>query len=432
MMSSVRPVVPLLVLANILSCMSIDVHLPFSPLLVAEFKTTDQIVQFLLAISVFLTTTTPLLWGPLSDRAGRKSLFIPACILMVFGQIGCAMAPSINLLIAARFFQCLGAGAFLTVSMAIVCDLYANKERSRKLAIIEMSLPIGIMIAPILGAEISAWLNWRACYWFLAISQSVLMLAFIVYLPETVRTRSTASFKALFLSLIRVSVARNFLPYAILRALVNACYMVFIAHAPFLLMNGMGLSMRQFAVYQGTLPLIYGLGLLCTRPILRFYSNEILLRLGMIGLGVFGLMVVLALKGIIPSTPVTTFLIMGLSAFVSGAILLSCAAIPLGYGQNETGVKSALLEFYIGALSALVIYAASYSNDQSFYNVYSWIILCIVGAFFIWLIIPSSKNNHDQFLYVDEEDALQSTHPVTTRDLANGKRQKSMPNFLQR
>ncbi len=420
MIYSAQPVVALLMLANILSCMSIDVHLPFAPQIVTEFKTTDQIIQFLLAMSVFLTTTTPLVWGPFSDRMGRKALFIPACLLMIFGQIGCAMAPSISILMLARFFQCLGAGAFLTVSMAIVCDLYIDKERSRKLAIIEMSLPIGLMIAPILGAEISAWYGWRMCYWLLALAQSLLMFAFIVYLPETLYIRSTASLRSLFGSLVRIGCARNFLPYALLRALVNACYMVFIAHAPFLLINGMGLSIRQFALYQGTLPIIYGLGLICTRPVIKYYSNDILLRCGMTGLGLFGIVVALALKGIIPTTPITTFLIMAFSAFISGAILIACAAISLGHGRNEAGVKSALLEFYIGALSAMVIYAASYSVDQSFYNVYSWTILCVIGAFFVWLITPSTK--HNMPLYVDDEDALLSTHPVTTRDLTRDKR----------
>ncbi len=420
MIHSAQPVVALLMLANILSCMSIDVHLPFAPQIVTEFQTTDQIVQFLLAMSVFLTTTTPLIWGPFSDRMGRKTLFIPACLLMVFGQIGCAMAPSISMLMLARFFQCIGAGAFLTVSMAIVCDLHVDKERSRKLAVIEMSLPIGLMIAPVLGAEISAWYGWRMCYWLLAIAQSILMFAFIVYLPETLYARSKASLRTLFGSLIRIGCDRNFLPYALLRGLVNACYMVFIAHAPFLLINGMGLSMRQFAVYQGTLPIIYGLGLLCTRPVIKHFSNDILLRCGMIGLGLFGIVVVLALKGIIPSTPITTFFIMAFSAFVSGSILVACAAISFGHGRNETGVKSALLEFYIGALSAVVIYAASYSVDQNFYNVYSWTILCIIGTFFVWSIAPSTKQNMP--LYLDDEDALLSTHPVTTNDLVNEKK----------
>lgn len=400
----------LLILANIVSSLAIDVHLPFSNEIVREFSTSMQAVQWMLAMSVALTTMTPLIWGGLSDKLGRRTLFIPACFLMVLGHIACALSSTMNMLVIGRFFQCLGAGSFITVSMAIVCDLCDGPKRARTLAVLEMTLPLGMMVAPVLGAELSVWLGFRACYVMLALMQLLLAISFIFYLPETLKTENTQKNTSLFKEIIKYGTHKNFIIYSTLRAIVNASYMIFIAYGPFILMNIMGLSMREFGVFQAILPLVYMAGLWSTRPILKHHTHFTLLKFGMIGFAIFGIYICLLSTHIIPTNLYTLMGGFVFSSFVSGPVLLSCMSIVLADTEADNGIKSGLLEFYLGLFSSLFVYLSGFRFFPEITTVYIWSIGCVIFAYVIWYI---SKKYTTQ---LSSED-LEQTHPFTRQAL---------------
>lgn len=398
----------LLILANIVSSLAIDVHLPFSNEIVREFSTSIQAVQWMLALSVALTTMTPLFWGGLSDRVGRRTLFIPACFLMVLGHVACALSSTMTMLVIGRFFQCLGAGSFITVSMAIVCDLCDGAKRARTLAILEMTLPLGMMIAPVLGAELSEWLGFRSCYVILAVMQLLLAISFIFYLPETLKEPAIKQDHSIFQDIKRIGLNKIFFIYSSLRAVVNASYMIFIAYGPFILMNIMGLTMREFGLFQAILPLVYMAGLMATRPILQRYTHYTLLKLGMVGFAIFGVHTMLLLCGVIPTNLYT---IMGgfvFSSFISGPILLSCMAIVLADTEANNGIKSGLLELYLGLFSSTFVYLSGFRWFKEITTVYVWSIGCVMLTYVIWFIAKrwSVKTSYD---HMD----IGQTHPFT-------------------
>src|SRR5208283_2697585 len=108
--------------------LAIDMALPSVSLVQADFRATPA--EAASAIAVFLAgfSTAPLAVGPLADRFGRKPIMLMGLALFTLSAIGCALAPSIAVLIVSRIFQGAGAGAVAILPRAIIRDLFEGRE----------------------------------------------------------------------------------------------------------------------------------------------------------------------------------------------------------------------------------------------------------------------------------------------------------------
>lgn len=136
-----------------------------------------------------------LIFGPLSDRRGRRPVLLGGLAFYVAGSLACALAPSIEVLIVARIVQSLGAGAADAMTNAIVKDAFTEEKRQLAISFIQLMFIIGPVIAPIVGAWVVMSLAWRAAFWILSAAGvlfSFLALAFEESLPVSERYVSGA------------------------------------------------------------------------------------------------------------------------------------------------------------------------------------------------------------------------------------------------
>jgi DHA1 family bicyclomycin/chloramphenicol resistance-like MFS transporter len=126
----------------------------------------------------------PLFYGPASDRYGRKPVVVFACLLFIIAGIGCALAGSLPTLLMGRVAQGAGAGASMTIALAIVRDLFEGQAARTKLSYVAMATMIIPMLAPSAGAALLVLGGWRVIHAALAGIGLLLLLAMVLGFAE--------------------------------------------------------------------------------------------------------------------------------------------------------------------------------------------------------------------------------------------------------
>jgi MFS transporter, DHA1 family, multidrug resistance protein len=146
-----------------------------------------------LTLSVFMTgfVIGPLIYGPLSDAYGRKPLLLLGLAIFTVGGAISALAPSIGVLLIARFAQGLGAGAGMTLALAIVRDRFEGEAMQRRIASITVVANVAPIVAPSIGVALLDSIHWRGIYAVMAACG--LVAAFVTWrgLDESVRVMHT-------------------------------------------------------------------------------------------------------------------------------------------------------------------------------------------------------------------------------------------------
>ncbi|MBV9556677.1 MAG: multidrug effflux MFS transporter [Pseudolabrys sp.] len=162
-----------------------DMYLPSLPDIARLMHVSPAQVQ--LTISSYLVgfATGQLIYGPLSDRFGRKPVLMGATALFTLATALCAMAPSNDLLIVARFFQAVGGCGGIVLSRAIVRDLYSGARAGRELSLIASVMALAPVVAPLIGGVLHAAFGWRSSFVVLTVFGILLTLIIWRLLPET-------------------------------------------------------------------------------------------------------------------------------------------------------------------------------------------------------------------------------------------------------
>jgi len=142
-----------------------------------------------ITMSLFMLgfAVAPLIYGPASNRYGRKPVVVFACLLFVIAAIGCALACSLPTLLMWRVVQGAGAGASMTIALAIIRDLFEGRAARTKLSYVAIATTIVPMIAPTAGAALLALGGWRVIHTVLAGIGLLLLLAISLDFAESAR-----------------------------------------------------------------------------------------------------------------------------------------------------------------------------------------------------------------------------------------------------
>lgn len=182
----------LIVLLGSLTAMgplAIDMYLPSLPSIAASLHASPGAVSVTLAAFFAGLGLGQLAYGPISDRVGRRPPLIFGMALFVAGAVMCALAPSIDWLIAARFLQALGGSAGQVIARASVRDQFEHQMAARVLSLLMLVLGLAPIIAPIFGGYLLVVGDWRMIFWFQA-SVSAVVLVFTIFRLKESRTEA--------------------------------------------------------------------------------------------------------------------------------------------------------------------------------------------------------------------------------------------------
>ncbi len=233
--------------------LSIDMYLPSLPRLADELTTSSSMAQISVSTFFFGLALGQLLYGPLSDRFGRRPALLLGFGLYLAASLACALTRNIEMLIVARAVQGLGAAASPSAGRAIIRDHWSGNAAARAMSFVMMVMSVAPLLAPLLGAQILVWLGWRAIFWVLA-GFAVLSLGMVLLgLPETngPARRGNVRMASVYRIYGHVLVDPRALAWLVCGGLVSASMFAYITSAPFLYIRHFGVDARLFGFYFG-------------------------------------------------------------------------------------------------------------------------------------------------------------------------------------
>ncbi|NRA99404.1 MAG: multidrug effflux MFS transporter [Rhodobacteraceae bacterium] len=234
------PHIVTLVLMSGLGAMNLSVFLPSLPSMTAHFQTDYATMQ--LAVSLYLAATAvlQLFIGPLSDRFGRRTVFLGCLAVFLIATIGCAVAPTIEVFLIFRMLQATVAAGF-TLSRAVVRDMVPQNEAAAMIGYVTMGMALVPMFAPMIGGVLDQAFGWQSTFVFLGLfGLGVFTLSFFDQ-GETATGRA-ASFREQMAQTPELFASPRFWGYVFCAAFASGCFFAFLGGAPYVASEIYGLS----------------------------------------------------------------------------------------------------------------------------------------------------------------------------------------------
>lgn len=179
-----------------LNAFSIDIMLPALPDIRREYgRTNDNDTQLIVTAYVITFGAMQLVYGPLSDALGRRSVLIGAMLLYIVGTLMCVIAPSFWTLIAARALQGVGAAATRVIGTAVVRDLTSGRRMAQIMSMAMTVFMIVPIIAPSIGQVILLAAPWHWIFGALLVYAGLILAWTFVRLPETLTPENRTPFR---------------------------------------------------------------------------------------------------------------------------------------------------------------------------------------------------------------------------------------------
>ena len=228
-----------------------DMYLPTLPAMSEYFHTTSSMVQLGLTASMIGLAAGQLLFGPLSDKYGRRLPLIISMILFAVATIGCIYSYTIMQFVGWRLIQGI-AGAGGIISRSVAADKYSGRELAKMLALIGAINGVAPVAAPMGGGFLAGSVGWTGIFWCLFVLGIILLLGSIHFeesLP--VEDRKEKSWRSVFRSFIDVLRNSSYVCYTLQFGFAQGVLFANIASAPFIMQQHYGFSPLMFSICFG-------------------------------------------------------------------------------------------------------------------------------------------------------------------------------------
>ncbi len=229
---------------------AIDMYLPALPDIETDLGATTSATQLTLTSYFIAFGLCQIAYGPLSDVYGRKAPLYAGLALFVIGSVGCAMAPSVETLIAFRFVQGLGAAAMGVIPRAIIRDLHTGVEATRLMALVMLVFSVSPILAPLGGSFLIVPFGWRAVFVAVTIAALIATVLLVVMLPETrpAHERIRGDVRSVLSHFGTLFRDWHFLGLTFIGGLGMSSFFTFLSMSSFVYMKTYGMSLAEYSV----------------------------------------------------------------------------------------------------------------------------------------------------------------------------------------
>jgi DHA1 family 2-module integral membrane pump EmrD-like MFS transporter len=336
--------------ANTLGAFSTDVYIPALPIIAEKLHTSESLAQFTISIYFFSFSISPLIFGPLSDSVGRKTIIVGGLVTALPATLFCYLATNIYLLILGRFFQGFGLGAVISGSRAVAPDIYKGRDLARVMSLLTMAVPLFLSVAPVIGGYTVHYFSWQTIFLILFIYTLILLIYYVFVFTNTNNedkhehksVKSWTAFNILFKN-------KRFMLYGTYPAIIFSGISAYITVSPFLYQEVLGVSAKTY----GELALLVGatilIGATINTKLIKICSPQFLLKINYSLMAIAGLALLLVQ-------------IFGWLNFYS---LLACCTIfflatPFGF-PNANSQAYASIDKSFGAAGSLISFFSLFS-----------------------------------------------------------------------
>lgn len=233
-----------------LPALATDIALSATLAISASFATSPGNVGLTLTLFMAGYAVSPLIYGPLADRYGRKPIILIATLIYTLGGLGCALSGSLPSLLAWRLFQGLGAGASRALSATIIRDLFNGSVARSKMAYVSVMGLLAPLSAPTIGSLILHFGDWRMVYWFLFVSGIVVFLLMTFGFQETLKqsTQHSISPAAILRNYRQVWKTEESMRFILITALGFSCSFSYVSGSPLIMLDIYHLTPPQYGL----------------------------------------------------------------------------------------------------------------------------------------------------------------------------------------
>jgi DHA1 family bicyclomycin/chloramphenicol resistance-like MFS transporter len=327
-----------------------DVYLPSLPALTVVFNTSASMVQLTLSTSMLGIAIGQLLFGPISDKTGRRKPLFVSLLIFLLSTIGCILSQNIYILIIFRLLQGFGAAGGIVIARSVASDLFTGNDLLKFLAIMAAVQGIAPMAAPVAGGALLLFTDWKGI--FLCIGLLGIAVFFIsLYMKESHQFNKMEKISIFSTFKFFVPVLKNKLLvlYIALVSFSMALIFAYIASSPFIIQEHYGLSPMAYSVFFAVNAACPSCGSIIS---VRFGNPQKSLKIFVMGLLIFSFLTSLSL---LFNTNIVLFCLSIFPTLIcAGAILPISTNIVLDLEHQYKGTASALLgssTFLIGGIA---------------------------------------------------------------------------------
>ena len=366
-----------------------DMYTPAFPRVTADLATSASLVGLTLTTFFLGMGLGQLLGGPLSDQRGRRMPIILGGLICTIGAVGCAVAPSVGMLVVFRVVNGFGGGVAAVVARAVVVDVARGDLLAKVMSILMALGGLAPMVAPVVGgAVLTAGGTWRTVFWVLVGFGVLMVLTAIVFVPESLprERRHGGGLRQFSSGLRQVLRIRLFVGYALTAALSGFTMMAYIANSSYVLQEMKGLQPMPFALFfAGTALTQVLLSIVNARIVGRFRPRTLIgFGLTLAAVAVAALAVgVLALDTPLLLTCAGFLVLMAAQAFVFG----NASALAVGQARQVAGAASAVLGVAQAVAMATAAPLASSGGGVTAEPMIWVMIAGVAGSLFAYLVL---------------------------------------------
>ena len=352
--------------------LSTDIYLPAMPQMQLDLQGDIEltVTGFLIGFAI-----AQIIWGPISDRYGRKMPLVIGLILFMIGSVGCALSETIGQILAARVVQALGACVGPMLSRAMVRDMLDSKKAAEMLSTLMILMALAPIFGPLIGGQMLKFTSWQSIFWLLTIIGAVMLIS-LKKLPETLpeQNRQSTSLLNAFKKYGVLLRNRRFMAYTLCVSFFYVGVYAFVAGSPEIYITYFGVDPQHY----GWLFALNVFGIVslsfANRILVHKFSLDLLLRVATAIAMVAGLVLVVLVKlqiGGIYGVVVPVFFFFSMN----GIIAATTTAAALDKVPEMAGAAAALLgalQYGSGILSTLLL--TLFGDNQGSPWTMSWII----------------------------------------------------------
>ncbi|HSP26727.1 MAG TPA: multidrug effflux MFS transporter, partial [Saliniramus sp.] len=350
------PSLAILVAISALQPFALNVLAPATPGLARALATDYATIQLTLTVYLATVAVTQLFVGPISDRIGRRPCILAGIALFLIGSLLGALAGSIETLLMSRVVQAAGGGTCFALARAVVRDTAAKDKAASMIGYITMAMVVSPMVAPFIGGVLDEAYGWRSIFVAMAAMALVVAVAAFMLLHETAPRKAASSMTDVLRGFPILLGNPAFLFYTIALSFVTAAFFVFIAGAPYIVVEEMARSPQVYGLYFMMNAGGYMIGNFVTG---RFGQRIGSVRLVLVGtvISTFAMLIALYFAVIGPWNPPTLFIPLALSAIGNGLTIPGATAAALSVRPDLAGTAAGIsgaAQLGAGAVAAVI------------------------------------------------------------------------------
>ena len=348
----------LLALITFSGTLGMHIFVPALPFAAIDLGASIGEIQLTVSLYILGLALGQLMYGPLSDRVGRRPTLMIGLALYTVAGLAAALAPDVHALIAARMFQALGGCAGMVLGRAMVRDTSTPEASARRLALLSLITAVGPGAAPLVGSVLASTLGWRSIFYALCALGVANFLCSWRLLPETGQTTGTHASAAIlarnYWQLVR---SPAFLGYAIGGGCASTSLYAFLAAAPFIFVNELHRPGYEVGIYIAILVAGASIGVAAAS---RLIGRVPIRRLLMLANGTSVAAACVLLAAIASGHLSVAWIMVPMFVFMLGSGLGNPSAITLALGVNSRVIGSAsglygFTQMLIGAICTALV-----------------------------------------------------------------------------